>query len=264
LIVLTGLFLMLSSVLLIGFLNACIYSSTLLPGAVNVAGSGGVPWQSLILMLPAYVTTHAAKYTILWCFLGIGTILASLAKQFDYKKVVLGTLIFIFCIVVISSYGQGKTDIYLPRKYMSGTLGEVTEDDLFVINKIEGLFKKYREEGGSLGYRTVPRILILNQVCLINNEIWLFPHGASRILPLYDVFPVSFFYYQGMDVFSYENYMRHVHDTLDEEWLRRHNIRYLFIPSDKGEATIEALDSLIINKNMLFEKNGCKFIQLTQ
>ncbi len=244
LIVITGLFLIIASVLLTGLLNAAT-SSVSLSTPVMPAGSHGVPWHFIVYQLPLYLTLHMSKYVIVWLFLGIGVVLAALVEHIDYTKIVLGTLIIILCFVIVSGGESEKSNIVLPRKYMLGGSEEITGNDLAVIKKVEGLFREYRETGGSLDYRTVPRILILNEVITINDEIWLLPRGASRILPLYDVFPVSFFYYQGMSLFSYENYMRHVHDTFDVEWLLDNNIRYLFIPSDKGGAVIEGLDSII-------------------
>jgi hypothetical protein len=133
-----------------------------------------------------------------------------------------------------------------------------------VIRRIEGRFRQYREAGGSLDYREVPRILILNEALVVDDRIWLFPRGASRILPLYDVFPVAFFYYQGMDWINYENYMRHVHDTFDREWLLEHNVRYLFLPSDGGNAVIDGLDSVVEDGKVIYEEGGCRFIELAR
>ena len=67
-----------------------------------------------------------------------------------------------------------------------------------------------------------------------------------------------------MSLFSYENYMRHVHDTFDVEWLLENNIRYFFIPSDRGGAVIEGLDTIVENGKVIFEENDCMFIEITR
>ena len=179
LIVITGLFLIIGSVLLTGLLNAAIRSVSL-STPVMPAGSHGVPWHFIVYQLPLYLTLHMSKYVIVWLFLGIGVVLAALVRHIDYTKILLGTLIIILCFVIMSGRESEKSNIVLPRKYMLGGSEEITGDDLAVIKKIEGLFREYRETGGSLDYRTVPRILILNEVLTINNEIWLLPRGGPE------------------------------------------------------------------------------------
>ncbi len=263
LILVSGSVLVLTTVFLTGLSDA--HADTFLrPGAVIIPGAIGAPWQPNIRCLSFYVTLHASRYMLIWFLLGTGVVLASVLSRFDRRNIVLSVLIAVLAFVIVSENHTEKVNIFLPRKYMSGSFEEVTSDDLAVIRRIEGLFREYREAGRSLDYHEIPRILILNEALVVRDKIWLFPRGASRILPLYDVFPVSFFYYQGMSLFSYENYMRHVHDTFDVEWLLENNIRYLFIPSDRGGAVIEGLDAIIENGKVLFEENDCMFIEITR
>jgi hypothetical protein len=96
---------------------------------------------------------------------------------------------------------------------------------------MERKFENYRLLGRPLDYESVPKILVLNAPVIIGNERWLLPTGASRILPTFNTFPLAFYYFQGSPDYSYELYQKNICQSLNLQWLREKNIRYLFVPS---------------------------------
>jgi len=150
------------------------------------------------------------------------------------------------------------------RKYYAGSMGKAVDDDIAVIRKIEKEFGDYLAENRRPDSCAIPKILIAN-LChtTSSGERWLFPHGASRMLPLYDVFPVAFFYYQGSNDYNWKSYKAHIADRLDLEWLKEMNIKYLFIPTYNGRATqIAGFHDLPERCRIVFRKGQCMFLEL--
>lgn len=109
----------------------------------------------------------------------------------------------------------------------------------------------------------MPKILISTQPIAIaeTNEKWLFPSGAGMVLPLYNVFPVVFFYGLCDQECSYDNYLTHVANKFDEEWLRNKNIQYLFVPACGG-GRIAGLNRLLVRKKVVAKSGNAMLIKL--
>ncbi len=210
------------------------------------------------LLLP-YIYSNGQQFHFLWIFAVFGIIVASLARDFRGTYVLVVFLAMLMTFKMAEGFG-GKIKFSL-RKYYWGSMGQVNTDDILVIKRIEELFQDYKNSNVDLTYNTVPSILIPNSPLIMGNENWLFPHGAARILPLYDVFPVAFFYFQGNREYTFENYNQKICNGFDEKWLMGHNIKYLFIPSDFN-GCVYGLDSIIKNKKVIVKSNNSMLVQL--
>jgi hypothetical protein len=73
--------------------------------------------------------------------------------------------------------------------------------------------------------------------------------------------PVAFFYGRGSPLWSYENYLTRVCQQFDREWMRQHNIRYLFIPSS-NPGCLRGRDRVLAESTVLFERDGAKVVAL--
>ena len=93
----------------------------------------------------------------------------------------------------------------------------------------------------------------------MGSEHWLFPYGAGRIAPLYNTFPAAFFYFQGREDYSYEHYEEKVCRNFDRAWLLKQNIRFLFLPSQRGRICLEGLKEKE-NKERIIYKSGNSYL----
>ena len=210
-------------------------------------------------LLGSYALHCNQQFVYLWMFSIVAGGLPYLYARLDAKKVFLG--LFLCALAVKSFTYVQKTVRPSPRKHHAGSMGSARGEDLEVIGSIERLFAGYRQQH-DLTFAAVPKILIPNKPAIMGSEKWCFPRGASRILPLYDVFPVAFFYSQGSRDYTYENYIANVCDTFNEDWLRERNIKYLFIPSDIGDGCVSRLERLVREKKVVFKSGGCYFLEL--
>lgn len=209
-------------------------------------------------LLSPYLVASGHQMLYLWIFFVIISGFAFASQFKRWKPIWVFVLLLIVPLNLISnSYRDGRVRL---RKNYVGPMGTVTADDLTVISKIERLFKEYQEKK-PLTYDEVPKILIPNEV-MPGIEDWIFPHGASRILPYYNVFPVAFYYYQGNPEFSYQNYKRRIIESFDLKWLREHKVQYLFMPSDIGKGTMHPLYKKAIEGRIVFQSNKTAFYRL--
>jgi hypothetical protein len=114
----------------------------------------------------------------------------------------------------------------------------VTPDDQKIFAQIAVMYSKFADAAKMAPHLSpaTPRILILNDVVQINNENWLFPVAAGNVLPLQQqTFPCAFFYFQGSEDYSYENYINRVAKRLDKTWLAARNISWVYVPSEMPE-----------------------------
>jgi hypothetical protein len=118
----------------------------------------------------------------------------------------------------------------VPRQSYCGSMGCVNDDERRVIDSISESFTRYNARHPSLSYARTPKILVPNYTVRIGVESWLFPAGGVRLLAFRDTFPLAFYYFQGSRKYTFKNYRRHVCNRLNVRWLRRHGIRFAFLP----------------------------------
>ncbi len=133
-----------------------------------------------------------------------------------------------------------------PRFSYCGAAGCLTENDKKVIEQMT----QYLTDKNT-------RVLIPNApVMVFNREKWLFPWGAGRALPFETDVPLAFFYFQGDRDYSYENYQKNICEELNIEWLKAEQIKYIFIPSDRGGTCIRS------GGEILFKSGDAKFVKV--
>lgn len=151
---------------------------------------------------------------------------------------------------------------YEPRYAIRSGLGFPLPEDLAVISKIESFSADVMKGIPRLAAGEAPKILIPNQASDLGWEQWLFPFGASRVLPLRNVLPLAFYYNQGWQEFSYANYQEHVCREFDLQWLKDRNIQYIFVPAQRGPICVKGLRELIKKENVIFKRGKSVFARL--
>ena len=146
-----------------------------------------------------------------------------------------------------------------PRQEYCGCCPIITQDDKNLFQYMETQFKLYVEQNRPTDFQSIPKILIPNAPDFINGEKWIFPVGATRILPLYETFPLAFFYGQGSDEYSSEIYKKKVCRAIDRRWLAVRNIRYIVLPS-KGKGCVRGLD--LTENDIVYRSGNAKLVKL--
>jgi hypothetical protein len=149
-----------------------------------------------------------------------------------------------------------------PRYALESGMGSPTPDDLLVIAKIEQLNREILARHPDLNASQIPKILIPNFLSDLGWEQWLFPYGGSRVMHLHSVLPLAFYYNQGWKDFSYQNYRDKVCRRFDLQWLKERNVRYLFMPSQRGPICIRGLVHLLSDEMILFRSGNSLFVKL--
>lgn len=74
--------------------------------------------------------------------------------------------------------------------------------------------------------------------------------------------PLAFYYYQGDDDYTTENYVNHVCNTLDREWLRSEHIRYVFLPADRSTACLASMEALRATERVVASSGNSYLLEL--
>ena len=136
-------------------------------------------------------------------------------------------------------------------------MGCTSEDDHHVLRESESLFKReYAKQDRP------PRMLILNTILDFGIERWVMPRSGSRSAILYDTFPLAFYYYQGDQAYTLENYRNNICENFDVEWLVENNIQFLFIPSDRADVCIHDYPTIESRLTTRFESGLSKIYQI--
>ena len=209
-------------------------------------------------LLVGYVEGGRQQVVVLWFYACLAVVYLGMAYRLKVPWLAAAAA----CVVMTLAVVQNDQILPLRRKGGVGGLGTATADDLAVIEGIEQMFRDYRRAQPPPSFERVPKILVPNELKEINGEHWLFPHGASRILPLYDVFPVAFFYFQGSSEYTYASYVAHVCERFDEAWLAERGMRYLFLPSEMGCPCIAGLGDVLGRSRVLLHQGQTLFVEL--
>ncbi|MNM23933.1 hypothetical protein D3C81_343470 [compost metagenome] len=141
-----------------------------------------------------------------------------------------------------------------PRVDYCGSLGCASEDDLAVLEDVQRL---WRQQELSDGY-----VLLPNSRHRAHNESWVFPVTGTRALPFYDGPPAAFYYYQGSEDFTTANYLAHVCERFDRDWLLAQGVRYVFLPSNRESACLDDMDALQQRAKVLARHGQSQFLEL--
>ncbi len=147
------------------------------------------------------------------------------------------------------------------RRTYCGSLGCLSEGDRAALRFVTDLGKDVLSKYSGLTYDEVPKIMILADPHDLGTEDWLFPFGSSRVLPLESPLPVAFFYGRGSPQWNFSNYQRHICARFDLDWLKRRNVRFLFLPAN-DPGCIRGKSRIIESSTILFERDGTRVLKL--
>ena len=181
-------------------------------------------------LLPGYLEQAREQVVYLLAASLLATAVAGALRSRPRLATALGLAAVVAVLAVLPRPAVGA----FRRQRYPGALGEATPDDLRAIAEIGRLHQAWRAaHPARVAYGSVPKVLLPNRLFRNPQENWLFPYGAARILPLYETFPVAFFYFMGSADYTYQAYLEHVCERFDVAWLRGRGIDYLFLPSDR-------------------------------
>jgi len=141
-----------------------------------------------------------------------------------------------------------------PRVDYCGSMGCATKDDLAVLEDVQNLWQEHKLEPGY--------VLLPNSRQQAHQETWVFPVTGTRALPFYDGPPAAFYYYQGSADFTTVNYLAHVCERFDRDWLIARGIRYVFLPTNREAACLEGMEELQLKAEMISQHGQSQFIKL--
>lgn len=146
-----------------------------------------------------------------------------------------------------------------PRANYCGSLGCITDSDVELLRRFEALMRRGRGTGRE---DAVARVLVPNSVHDTGNEFWIFPVAGARALPFFDGPPVAFYYYQGDDDFTTENYMEHVCKRFDRDWLKAEDVTHVFLPANRNAACIHSMESLPASEEIVLNVGNSYLLRL--
>lgn len=168
------------------------------------------------------------------------------------RTFIVGSAIVLFVAAVVRPVQPHRLE---PRFSYCGSMGCPTQSDMEVIRKFP--------KDGKIGDRfQQERILVPNSINQMGSEKWLFPVGGSRLLAQESDIPLAFYYYQGDDDYTTANYVRHVCNSFDREWLRLEKIRYVFLPADRSTACIASMESLVSTERVVVSSGNSYLLEL--
>jgi hypothetical protein len=179
-----------------------------------------------------------------------------------------------FPVILLTIILSGTLPAFLLRNYSPnisykyridypGLMGSVTQNDLIVIKRLELLSTKLNFEKLSSNPSKPFRILVPNTFNFKPTEQWIFPSGASRILPFYNLLPLAFYYNQGDHHFSIDAYDKNVCANLNLKWLNEHSVKLLYLPTDRRNICIKGLRRLLKSKRLIYKKGRSAIIDLS-
>jgi len=210
-------------------------------------------------LLSQYVEMSRQQLVMLIGYAGIVLLAIELARRLSP----IGIFMLVLAIFLFSRVAPNTKMGPCHRQIYPGPLDAATPGDMTVIRHAESLFRGWRNKHPVMDFTSMPRILIPNVAANIGRETWLIPYGAARILPLADVFPVAFFYFEGSRDYTFEAYQDHVCRRFDVDWLRARNIRYLFLPAQRGRSCIADLDNVLASAQVLASDENSQLLEIS-
>ncbi|HMO02917.1 MAG TPA: hypothetical protein PKD37_07720 [Oligoflexia bacterium] len=211
---------------------------------------------SLKLLLP-YFLTNSAQYGFLLFLSTLFTTFVTIPDKILTLIIAPLSLIITFVSPLNPSL-KGK----IGRVRYCGSLGCASQNDLAAIDYVSRLASKLKSEIASGTESKLPKILIVSSPVTIAGENWLYPIGGSRILPLYNYLPVAFFYSQGSSEYTFENYLKNICQKTNRNWLKKRNIRYLFLADERGSVCFKEPSSLKPPATLLFSSGKSEIWRL--
>lgn len=219
----------------------------------------GVARDSRLYLLSPYFSLNLSQHKMLMLTAAFCAIiwLAAFRKMH-------GVVLFMLAILIVVAVALGTRKLQAhnlkPRQEYCGALGCIADSDLKVLAQMQHLATtstmKPAPNGGS------KRILAPNSVHRTRTELWVFPVAGARALPFYDLPPVAFYYFQGDDDYTSQNYLDYVCNKLDRQWLKAQGIEYIFLPSNRSHACLASMERLRFTDNVILKQDNTYLIEL--
>jgi hypothetical protein len=221
------------------------------------------PQDTPIYLVQPYIIQSLWDSGVLFgCLCIVGLITGVFNFLSGTQSQILLTAAIVMSLLPSRSGAQLNNELNLtPRVTSCGSFGCVTPNDVQVFRFIKTYGDSIIAKYSNLDFANAPKILLLGHPAIHGPEKWVFPYGASRVLPQESPLPVAFFYGQGSRAWSYENYMQRVCTQFDRDWLRSHNIRYLFLP-ESNPGCLRGRERVLGEMTVLFESGASRFMQI--
>jgi hypothetical protein len=210
-------------------------------------------------LLGPYVFLSMAHYKGMFLSLLFATCVAQCVRlQYGFKSIALLGLLGLMVV-----YWVGRPQLPIrgePRVTYCGAMGCINPEDVTLLKRLEG-----KAEQGLLRVPGVnhPKVLLPNRVVQMGDvETWIFPAGSARAYPHFEILPAAFFYFQGHTHYSTQSYIDHVCNRLDMDWLRRHEIHYLYLPSQREGICVSGYEGLITPESTVDREGDALLIRL--
>lgn len=207
------------------------------------------------LLAPYYAFTLAQLKILLVTALAGSVIVLGSTRRL--RPHLLAVLALVMVLIVYLGMRSTQKFALVPRADYCGSLGCVSADDIVVMRRFEQII---RSDGQLVAGSA--RVLVPNSVHDTRNEDWVFPVSGARALPFYDVPPVAFFYYQGDDDYTTENYKAHVCRQFDRDWLKRQQVAYVFLPSNRESACMKDMERLPMTEQVVIQQGTSYLLKL--
>ena len=208
-------------------------------------------------LLPSYSISILQQIIYLLFAFQIILIVAEISSKFRAPTIIIP----IITLLAIMNYF--KSDIsnvaYFQRHKETGPLGFANNNDFIVMNKIKSYTKHYVNSKNEK--EELPKILVPHKL-QNQGEKWIIPFGASRVLYMYSLFPLAFYYTQGGAEFQYRDYAQRICNNFDSGWLKARNVHYLFLPSHLGPVCLKDIKEVQRRSELLFAEGDAKFYRL--
>ena len=204
------------------------------------------------LLAPYYWLALAQLKILLVTTLTLAVILAAHLRRWPWPAWAGFTLVAI----TIAALSMSRTQDFMdrPRYAYCGSLGCAARDDLAVLEEFELLAKKGALRPG--------KVLLPNSLHEAHREKWIFPVTGARALPFFDGPSPAFYYYQGDPDFTTENYVHHVCERLDRDWLRQQSVTYIFLPQHRGSACVAGMEALVQTERVVVRRGNSMILEL--
>ena len=218
-----------------------------------------IPDYNDLHLLDGYIEILRKQILFIFLIIFVGFISAKILEKLHFGYIAIFAILFYFHIP------DSELISRIPRKFnRCGFLGEgpdcISPDDYSVIGKIRAMYISHRK--GKNSDEIKKRILVLNFPDDRGFERWLFPFGASRLLPDGEMFPLAFYYFQGDADYTLENYLKYVCREFNRDWLKSKNIRYIFIPSKPVKSCLFKTEERLKTERILFNSGKTYFLEI--
>ncbi|MGM9428199.1 hypothetical protein [Hydrogenophaga sp. MI9] len=211
-------------------------------------------------LLAPYIFFNLAQYKALLLIFMAAAVLVTLMRA---GRHVVWLVLAGICLALPAAWlvRSAQPMVLEPRRDDCGALGCIEDDDLVLLRKFEQLVA-----GGELAAASgkPPRVLIPNAVARMELETWIFPVSSARVLPYFKVLPAAFYYFQGDAEYGTAAYLAHVCERLDRGWLQSKGIAYVYLPSERSQACLAGMETLIGTEQVVLNEGGAYLLRLRE